>query len=73
MIRNKSYKVRGLLKRGNKVKPFSITVKAASAHKADKMVREGIESYCQICHPLVDPVQCIINKKTVRVRKLLIK
>ena len=73
MIKDKYYKVKGLLKRGNTIKHFSVIVKARNTHKANRIVKNGIEGYCRIKHPFLDPVQCIINKKTVKVHELPVK
>lgn len=62
----RSYSVRGLLKKGDKVKRFSKVVRARTAWEANKKVKSIVESYCDVKYSNEEPVQCIINKKTVR-------
>lgn len=62
----RSYSVRGLLKKGDKIKRFSNVVQARTAWEANKKVKSIVENYCDIRYSGEEPVQCIINKKTVR-------
>ncbi len=62
----KTYNVRGLLRKDNKAKQFSIKVNARSARSAEKDVKKLVEGYCMIHYPDQEEVKCIINKKTVR-------
>lgn len=62
----RSYNVRGLLKKGDKIKRFSNVVQARTAWESNKKVKSIVENYCDIRYSSEEPVQCIINKKTVR-------
>ena len=62
----RKYLVRGILKRDNKAKRFSTTVSANFAFQANRSVKEVISIYCENRYPDEVPLQCIINKKTIR-------
>lgn len=62
----RKYCVRGLLKRGHIAKQFSTVVEASSIKNANQSIKDKVRAYCESNHAGETPVQCIINKKTVR-------
>lgn len=62
----KKYQVRGILKKDGVAKPFCVEVEAKSIKKANERVKETVASICNEFYTNRKPIQCIINKKTVR-------
>ena len=71
MIGSKSktrlYRVAGFLKKGSNTKRFRVKVYAKTAKEANNLVKDIVRDYCAYMHTNKEGLECVINKRTLRI------